>query len=251
MHLVLTGATGLVGSAALHAAIRNTAITKVSIISRREVPLATASAESKEKCRVIIHKDFAQPLSDEILATLSGASGCVWALGISQNEVTKAKYTEITIDYPLIAAKALASVNTTFNFVYVSGEGATTNPGFMTPFFGSTKGIAEASLLELSKHQQYAGLNVYSARPAMIDNISHPEIHGFSRERSDMAFMFVKALGPIIRMASKASVSPTKELGAVLVQLAAGNGEPIVEGAGVSGDGRTLANVALRRMAGL
>lgn len=32
-------------------------------------------------------------------------------------------YKTITLDYPLAAAKAFASLNPRFNFVYVSGEG--------------------------------------------------------------------------------------------------------------------------------
>lgn len=45
-------------------------------------------------------------------------------------------------------------------------------------------------------------------------------------------------------------VSPTKDLGRVLCELALGDGKPL-EGKGVSGEGRTLNNVGMRRLAGL
>lgn len=82
MHLILTGATGLVGAGVLHQMLVNSAVTKISILSRRPV----AFAEGKDKVRVYIHKDF-HSYPKEILDELRGAKGCVWALGVSQNDV--------------------------------------------------------------------------------------------------------------------------------------------------------------------
>jgi uncharacterized protein YbjT (DUF2867 family) len=84
MHLILTGATGLVGSGVLHHMINTPTVTKVSVLSRRPVP----QAEGHEKVKVIIHKDF-NTYPSELLAQLKGAEGCVWAQGISITQVTK------------------------------------------------------------------------------------------------------------------------------------------------------------------
>ena len=84
MHLILTGATGLVGSACLHQMLTNDSITTVSILSRRHVPMA----EGHPKVEVILHTDFKQ-YPDEVLKQLKGATGCVWALGVSLNDVSK------------------------------------------------------------------------------------------------------------------------------------------------------------------
>ena len=54
MHLILTGATGLVGAGVLHQMLANNAVTKISILSRRPV----AQAEGHDKVKVYIHKDF-------------------------------------------------------------------------------------------------------------------------------------------------------------------------------------------------
>jgi len=86
MHLILTGATGLVGSGVLDAMIKMKDITKISIISRRPVQMANDAKDPR--INVIIHDDFMsypQPLLDR----LSDATGCVWALGISQMQVGK------------------------------------------------------------------------------------------------------------------------------------------------------------------
>jgi NAD dependent epimerase/dehydratase family enzyme len=86
MHLILTGATGLIGSGVLDAMINMSNVTKISILSRR--PVAMAEAVKDPRVNVIIHKDF-ESYDDELLEKLKDASGCVWALGISQNAVTK------------------------------------------------------------------------------------------------------------------------------------------------------------------
>lgn len=82
MHLILTGATGLIGSACLQAMLSNKAVTAVTVLSRRQVP----QAEGHEKVHVILHKDFSTYPPD-VLEQLKGAEGCVWALGVSQNDV--------------------------------------------------------------------------------------------------------------------------------------------------------------------
>jgi uncharacterized protein YbjT (DUF2867 family) len=84
MHLILTGATGLVGSGVLHYMISTPTTTKVSVLSRRPV----TQAEGHEKVKVIIHKDYTTYPS-ELLAQLKDADGVVWAQGISSTQVGK------------------------------------------------------------------------------------------------------------------------------------------------------------------
>ncbi|KAK3948317.1 hypothetical protein QBC32DRAFT_327871, partial [Pseudoneurospora amorphoporcata] len=96
MHLILTGATGLVGSAVLDAMMKTKEITKISIISRRPVKMAE-DAKDPSRINVILQKDFDKYDSD-LLSQLKGATGCVWALGISQNAVGK-EY--VPLSYPL------------------------------------------------------------------------------------------------------------------------------------------------------
>jgi aspartate-semialdehyde dehydrogenase len=79
MHLILTGATGLVGSGVLHYMISTP-----NILSRRPV----TQAEGHEKVKVIIHKDYTTYPS-ELLAQLKDADGVVWAQGISSTQVGK------------------------------------------------------------------------------------------------------------------------------------------------------------------
>lgn len=84
MHLVLTGATGLCGSGVLDAMIKMKDVTKISIISRR--PVKMAEDANDPRINIILHKDF-EHYGPDLLSQLKGATGCVWALGISQTQV--------------------------------------------------------------------------------------------------------------------------------------------------------------------
>lgn len=86
MHIILVGATGLVGSSVLDALINMKDVSKISILSRRPVPMAEASNDAR--INVILHRDFGS-YNSEVLQKLEGATGCVWALGVSQNDVGK------------------------------------------------------------------------------------------------------------------------------------------------------------------
>ena len=86
MHVILTGATGLVGSTTLLALMSMKDIAKISILSRRPVPMLDAMKD--ERVEVIIHDNF-EKYDTTVLDRLRGANGCVWALGISQNAVGK------------------------------------------------------------------------------------------------------------------------------------------------------------------
>jgi uncharacterized protein YbjT (DUF2867 family) len=92
-HLIITGATGLVGSAVLAHVLSLPAaqVGKVSILSRRPVPMA----EGKPYVDTIIQKDFSK-FDAELLAKLKGADGCIWAQGVSVTEVDK-EYVEIDL----------------------------------------------------------------------------------------------------------------------------------------------------------
>lgn len=84
VHLILTGATGLVGGCVLHRMLHLETVTKISILSRRPVP----QAEGHAKAHTIIHKDFGS-YNPGLLEKLRGAEGCVWAQGTSVNNVSK------------------------------------------------------------------------------------------------------------------------------------------------------------------
>lgn len=249
MHLILTGATGLVGSAVLHAMLTTPSVSKISILSRRPVP----QAEGQAKAKVFITKDFSN-YERGVLEELRDAHGVVWAQGISSTQVDKPEYEKIAHELPLSFARAISQTTSPdpINFIYVSGEGATTTPGMLTPHWASIKGKTESALLEMSKSKEYENLRPISLRPGGVDEKEHTEIHEFVPEKKGLAKMAEGVLLPPLRVLMPRMMSPTRELGKVLTELALGEGKAFPEkDEGVSGEGRTLNNVAQRRLAGL
>lgn len=249
MHLILTGATGIVGSSALVHILSLPAgqVTRLSILSRK--PVAIAEAANKPNVKFIRHEDFSS-YPPELLEELRGADGVIWALGISQSDVNKEEYIKITKDYTLEAAKAFSGLSENFKFIFVSGEGATLKPGIFTPLFGRIKGETEAALLEMGK--KTPSLKVFSLRPGLVDPHGQPEILKVSAARRTALRYQVgeRVIAPPMRALYANMISPTKDLGRVLTDLAMGNGEPL-QGKGIEGEGRTITNVGFRRLAGI
>ncbi len=130
-----------------------------------------------------------------------------------------------------------------------AGEGATTKPGRFTPMYGKVKGQVEKALLEQSKTAP--SLRVYSARPGAVDATFHTEIHPFiPRQKQFLIRVGNMVLLPVLRACNTKLVSPTKELGQVLVDLAMSDGRPL-EGEGILDEGRTISNFGLRRLGGI
>lgn len=303
VHLVLTGATGLVGLSvvshilSLPAGITaaSQTISKLTILTRNtSIPLlestppkGTPSANTVTQIEVIKHEDF-NTYPEDLLTKLKGADACIWALGVSQNDVDRDTYVRVTKDYALAAAEAFAKLkqnNSTgatsgtngkasqepsksasgsgpatrgdggkFKFIYVSGEGATVTPGRLTPLFGRVKGETEAGLLAMSKSPAFEkSLSVYSVRPAGVDGAAQPWIwdHIMHNKRSAMTRLQLRALIGPIRLLYKSMHSPTESLGQVLVEMACDQATEEYHGNGVSGDGRTLSNIKLRELGGL
>jgi hypothetical protein len=242
-HIIVTGATGLAGSAILAECLASPAIAKVSILSRRSVDFAKAHP----KANVIIHSDYSSYPSSTI-DQLRGATGCIWAQGKSSIGMQEKEYTTLTHDWPLAAAEAMAKLpenGEKFKFVYISGEGADPTEK-ASQMFGRIKGRAEKNLI--ASETTTPGLSVYNLRPGVIDSMGNdPRNKAFNI----IADLPGRVLGPILKLAYPSMHTPTKSLAEVSVRLATGDGQPLAGGKGVEAEGRTLRNVAIRRLAGL
>ncbi|EPQ56295.1 hypothetical protein GLOTRDRAFT_40087 [Gloeophyllum trabeum ATCC 11539] len=239
MHVILTGATGNVGAPLLRYCLGSPKVTQLSILSRREFALPQGDGLDASKARVIVHSDYASYPGD-LTDKLRGAEACIWAQGVSQNDVSKEDYIRITYDYPIAAAKSFASLSNSgkFNFVYVSGEGADPTEKTYT-LFGKIKGRAERTLLGLS----LPSLNVYNVRPGLVTP-PHPD-----RPRSAAKKVFIDGLmRPLFGAVAPGLVTPVGELSKVLVDLATGDGKPLPAGEGIEAGGRTVRSSAIRRL---
>ncbi|KAG5743620.1 hypothetical protein H9Q69_008320 [Fusarium xylarioides] len=247
MHLILTGATGLVGSGVLDAMLRSKDITKISILSRRPVPMAAGDP----RVNVITHNDFTR-YNSEVLGQLQGANGVVWALGISQLKVRRGEYVTITKDFPVAAAKAFSKITPTkepFRFIYVSGHGATLEPTSFTPIFGRVKGETEKALSELQAPTKF---HVESVRPAGVDATNYEAIKPYIPNPGILYNAMYFFMGPLMRTVLQSLHSPTEKLGPFLMNVAMGTyDKPLGAGgndiSSINGS-RILENVAFQRL---
>src|SRR5437870_2975160 len=99
MNIIITGATGMVGSEVVRQAIADQEIDEITLIVRRPVTFTSP------KLKTVIHKDFLD--YSGLADVFRNADCCIWCLGISQNQVTEAQYIVITHDYTIAAAKAM------------------------------------------------------------------------------------------------------------------------------------------------
>lgn len=140
MHVLLLGATGMVGHGMLHACIADDSIDTVTVVARRK-PALTHS-----KVRVLLHQDFTDlsPLREE----LKDVDACHYAIGTSSAGVTEADYTHVTRDYALAAAHTLLKAGNRPAFIYVSGRSADSTEK-SSVMWARVKGAAENALLAL------------------------------------------------------------------------------------------------------
>ncbi|KAK4184530.1 hypothetical protein QBC35DRAFT_391466 [Podospora australis] len=260
MHLILTGATGLVGTAVLDAMIRTADISKISILSRSPVKLAEDAKDPR--INVIINKDFAV-YDPKVLDQIKGADACVWALGISQFEVSKPDLIKITKDYPLTFAsafqKARASDSSTtdkkpFNFVYVSGDGATFEPTFYSPAFAGIKGEAELALSEFRK--AHPDFHANSVRPGFVDWLDHSAIKPYLHKIGAVKNFGGRLMQPVMRYGNPGRWAPTEPLGRFLTGMAMGKFDTDVDKMGeklhtLDSGMKILENADFRKIIGL
>ncbi|KAK7424801.1 hypothetical protein QQZ08_008430 [Neonectria magnoliae] len=254
MHVILTGATGLVGSAVLDAMIKTKDITKISILSRRPVNMADNAKDPR--INVILQSDF-DTYDAAVLQQLQGAKGCVWALGISQTKVDADAYVKITKDYALAAAKAFATLSSgsgaePFRFVYVSGVGATQSPGRFSPIFARVKGETEQALADLSAATPT--LRVYSPRAGFVDAAGHAALQPYLPDPGLWIRAGAVAFGLPVRLLWKGMHSPTPMLGDFLTQTAMGKMDGRLEGtpgASKLGNSWLVESSAIRKLMGM
>lgn len=252
MHAILTGATGLVGSGVLDAMLKAADVTKITILSRRPVKMAEDAKDPR--VNTIIHPDF-ERYGPDLISQLRGASGVVWALGISQNAVGSDEYVKITKTYALEAARAFSdmarSTGEPFNFVYVSGEGATLEPGRFSPIFARVKGETEAELARMREENPLFRAN--TVRPGAIDYTGHDAIKPYIPAQG----LLNRALLPAFRVLLSSQTTPTEPLGRFLTDMAIGKWPDAskLAGSGVKPVGSSgfaiVHNIAVRRMMGL
>ena len=111
MKVILFGATGMIGQAALRECLLDPGVDGVLTVGRR------ATGQRHAKLREIVHGDFLDFSAVE--RDLPGYDTCLYALGVSSAGMSEADYTRVTYDFALAAAQAVLRNNPASTFVFV------------------------------------------------------------------------------------------------------------------------------------
>lgn len=145
-HVIITGATGMVGKGVLLECIDHKDIEKILLVNRSSVGI------THPKVKEVLVNDFfnLEPVKEE----MAGYHACFFCLGITsigQNEET---YSKITYDLTLNFAKTFLEKNKGSTFCYVSGTGTdSTEKG--RRMWARVKGKTENDLLSLGFKKAY------------------------------------------------------------------------------------------------
>lgn len=140
MKIIVTGATGTVGSEVVRQAVADPSIEQVTILARRSPKV------KHPKIREIIHKDFLH--YDGLEEMFRESDACIWCLGISQTRVNKDEYFTITYEYAVAAARAMLAANPSITFLFLSGQGADSTEKSRVRF-ARVKGQTENELMKM------------------------------------------------------------------------------------------------------
>ena len=115
MKVLLFGATGMVGQGVLRDCLADAGVERVRSVGR--TPLGMFHAKLDET----IVANVADLSGVE--AELAGFDACFFCLGVSSVGMTEERYTRLTYDLTLAAARTLVRTSPGAAFVYVSGAG--------------------------------------------------------------------------------------------------------------------------------
>lgn len=202
MHVLIFGATGMIGHGALNACLRDPGVERVTVVGRR----ATGRVDPKLTERT---RDDVADLSglDEELGSVDA---CLFCLGVTAAGLGEARYTELTYDLTLAVARTLVRLNPDMAFVYVSGQG--TDPtGQGRVMWARVKGRTENALLALPFR------TAIMLRPGMIQPVEG------ARSGTRVYRLVYAVLGPLLpalRRLFPGRIVTTEELGRAMLAAA-------------------------------
>lgn len=115
MHVIITGATGMVGKSVLLECLEHPAVEKILLINRRP------SAMNHVKVKELLISDFNNIA--EYKAELSGYNACFFCMGVSAIGLSEKAYSAVTFQLTKAFADVLYEQNKDLVFNYVSGAG--------------------------------------------------------------------------------------------------------------------------------
>jgi uncharacterized protein YbjT (DUF2867 family) len=77
MKLIVSGATGLVGTEVIRQSLKNPKVASVIALSRRPVSVPTDAGDDADKLKSLVLQDFTN-YPEDVKAELADADACIW-----------------------------------------------------------------------------------------------------------------------------------------------------------------------------
>lgn len=224
MKVLIFGATGMVGQAALRESLQADDVELVQTVGR------TPTGQQHPKLREVVHAEMWDYAGMD--QQLAGFDACFFCIGVTSSGMSEKTYTHLTYDMTMAVANALAPLNPSMVFVYVSGAGSDSS-GTSRIMWERVRGALENALLKLP----FRG--VYIFRPGMIEPLD-----GIKSKTTAYRIFYslTKPILPLLRKALPQHVLSTRQVGqAMLAVVRHGASRRVLEAADIAALGRKAA----------
>ena len=197
-HLLIVGATGMVGGYALRYGLDQPAVAGVTAIGRRKLGISHA------KLQEVLHQDFAD--CSALAEALSDQDAAIFCLGTYTGAVSDAELRKTTVDYTIEFARVLHGSSPNAVFSFLSGSGAD-QTGQSRMAFARYKGEAEKALISVGFPR------VYMFRPAYIYPVE-------PRKEPNFSYRLLRVIYPVFRVLFPNQVIPADDLARAMMDVA-------------------------------
>ena len=198
LHVIVTGATGMVGEGVLQEALESEAVEKVLVINRK--PCGILHSKLSE----VIHDNFFDltPIAD----LLRPYDACFFCLGVSSVGKKEPEFYRLTYTLTLHVATLLSQLNPQMTFCYISGAGTDSSENGKM-MWARVKGKTENALKKLPFKK------VYHFRPCILQPTP-------GLKNTLPYYRYINWLLPVVNMLAPKYISTLKELGKAMITTA-------------------------------
>ena len=198
LHVIVTGATGMVGEGVLQEALESEAVEKVLVINRK--PCGILHSKLSE----VIHDNFFDltPIAD----LLRPYDACFFCLGVSSVGKKEPEFYRLTYTLTLHVATLLSQFNPQMTFCYISGAGTDSSENGKM-MWARVKGKTENDLSKLPFKK------VYNFRPGILQPTP-------GLKNTLPYYRYINWLLPVVNMLAPKYISTLKELGKAMITTA-------------------------------
>ena len=198
LHVIITGATGMVGEGVLQEALESEAVEKVLVINRR--PCGILHSKLSE----VIHDDFFDltPIAD----LLRPYDACFFCLGVSSVGKKEPEFYRLTYTLTLHVATLLSQLNPQMTFCYISGAGTDSSENGKM-MWARVKGKTENALKKLPFKK------VYHFRPGLLQPTP-------GLKNTLPYYRYINWLLPVVNLLAPKYISTLKKLGKAMITAA-------------------------------